>query len=87
MNECIQLGHMEKCDELNLDVSENFFLPHHEVLKDESSNTKLKVVFDASANTLTVVSLNNILHSGPTLQNEKSKTKDMVPDLLKTHRI
>ena len=46
----------------------HFYLPMHSVVKQSSTSTKLRVVFDGSAHTSTGASLNNILHSGPTLQ-------------------
>ncbi|XP_036347834.1 uncharacterized protein LOC118757211 [Rhagoletis pomonella] len=47
-------------------------LPHHAVYKEESLSTKLRIVFDASANTSNGRSLNDILCVGPTLQNDMS---------------
>jgi hypothetical protein len=48
----------------------NYFIPHHAVVKPESSSTKLRVVFDASASTSAGLSLNNVLNVGPTIQPE-----------------
>ncbi|XP_070068117.1 uncharacterized protein [Drosophila takahashii] len=45
-----------------------YYLPHHCVLKEDSSTTKLRVVFDGSAATSTGFSLNDVLMTGPTLQ-------------------
>ncbi|XP_077273296.1 uncharacterized protein LOC143903523 [Temnothorax americanus] len=47
-----------------------FYLPHHEVVKSDSTTTKLRVVFDASAKDLNGVSLNDVLRSGPKLQTD-----------------
>lgn len=69
MQEYINLGHMEEIDEKSI-VSPHYFLPHHSVLKPDSSTTKLRVVFDASAKTSTNIALNDILHIGPTLQED-----------------
>ncbi|XP_041451589.1 uncharacterized protein LOC121405061 [Drosophila obscura] len=44
------------------------FLPPHCILKEESSSTKLRVVFDGSAVTSSGFSLNELLMSGPTIQ-------------------
>lgn len=71
MTEYIKLKHMKlvKRDELKrLQADEEYFLPHHPVLKQESTTTKLRVVFDASAKTNSGYSLNDIMLTGPTLQ-------------------
>lgn len=47
---------------------QSFYLPHHSVLKPESRSTKVRVVFNASKKTTSGLSLNDILHVGPTLQ-------------------
>ncbi|XP_024877009.1 uncharacterized protein LOC112457902 [Temnothorax curvispinosus] len=47
-----------------------FYLPHHGVLKSDSTTTKLHVVFDASAKDLNGVSLNQVLRSGPKLKSD-----------------
>ncbi|XP_017492994.1 PREDICTED: uncharacterized protein LOC108381095 [Rhagoletis zephyria] len=45
-------------------------LPHHAVFKEESTSTKLRIVFDASCKTSNGRSLNDLLCVGPPLQNE-----------------
>lgn len=45
-------------------------IPHHCVIRPESSTTKLRVVFDASAKTSNGTSLNDIVYTGPKLQND-----------------
>lgn len=72
MNEYASLGHMTE------DTSGSFrdkqeishFLPHHGVLRETSKTTKLRTVFDASAKTTTGISLNEIQHVGPTVQDD-----------------
>ena len=49
-----------------------FYLPHRPVVRSESTSTKIRPVFDASATGPNSVSLNDCLHSGP----------NMLPDLI-----
>ncbi|XP_026745800.1 uncharacterized protein LOC113507138 [Trichoplusia ni] len=44
------------------------FLPHHAVQRAESSTTKLRVVFNASSETTSGYSLNDLMYRGPNLQ-------------------
>lgn len=44
------------------------YLPHHAVVKESSTSTKLRVVFDGSRKTTTGTALNEILLVGPTIQ-------------------
>ena len=48
----------------------HYFLPHHGVVKETSSTTKLRVVYDGSAKTSSGISLNQILHVGPKILND-----------------
>lgn len=62
-----QLGHMSQIE--NSDIPQtHYFIPHHCVLKPESSSTALRVVFDCSAKTSSGNSLNDVLGIGPTVQ-------------------
>ena len=71
MNEYLDLGHMVEVDENKDPVSQkSYYLPHHAVIKLSSSTTKTRVVFDASANSTSNLSLNDILLVGPTIQND-----------------
>ncbi|XP_043069502.1 uncharacterized protein [Drosophila bipectinata] len=45
-------------------------LPHHAVIKEDSTTTKVRVVYDASCTTSNGKSLNDILCIGPPLQND-----------------
>ncbi|XP_039447364.1 uncharacterized protein LOC120426643 [Culex pipiens pallens] len=67
MSEYQQLGHMELIPQSEVDKhpSECFYLPHHAVQKEDSSTTKLRVVFDGSCRTSSGVSLNDRLLIGP----------------------
>ncbi|GFU53490.1 integrase catalytic domain-containing protein [Trichonephila clavipes] len=75
MQEYLTLGHMELVPKNDYAKREAYYLPHHVVLRD-SSNTKLKVVFDASAKSTSGYSLNDILMVGPRVQ------RDVFPILL-----
>lgn len=63
------LGHMSKINKIvSADASDNYFLPHHAVIKAESTTTKVRVVFNASSPTANGTSLNDVLLPGPVLQ-------------------
>lgn len=68
IHEYIQLGHMSLVSQPNFKPL--YYLPHHCVIKEDSTTTKLRVVFDGSSKTSTGYSLNNIMTSGPTIQND-----------------
>ncbi len=72
MQEFIDLGHMELVPDAELDLPANksYYIPHHCVHKEESTTTKLRVVFDASAKSSTGVALNDVLAAGPNLQDK-----------------
>jgi len=79
MDKYLKLGHMElipKHEHHEIPGMTNY-LPHHFVLKQSSSTTSFRVVFDASAKTSTGQSLNDNLMVGPTIQ------EDMVNILLR----
>lgn len=67
MREYSELGHMTKIDTY---PSPHYFLPHHGIFREQSTTTKLRVVFDASAKTTSGKSLNDIQFIGPSLQND-----------------
>ncbi|XP_046808394.1 uncharacterized protein LOC111688723 [Lucilia cuprina] len=71
IEEYSNLNHMMA---LNPDLSKpsnsSYYLPHHSVLKPESTTTKLRVVFNASNPTTSGLSLNDVLYPGPVLQQD-----------------
>ncbi|GBO31912.1 hypothetical protein AVEN_258181-1, partial [Araneus ventricosus] len=70
MNEYLKLNHMIVVPESELDKPNSYYLPHHAVLRDSSSTTKLRVVFDGSCKTSSGHSLNDCLMVGPRVQPE-----------------
>lgn len=71
LKEYITLGHMTKVNPPVCSESPSqYYLPHHSVIKPDSTTTKVRVVFNASAPTSNGLSLNDILHTGPILQND-----------------
>ncbi|XP_062538360.1 uncharacterized protein LOC134206648 [Armigeres subalbatus] len=72
MHEYLQMGHMQEVvngseDEVS---APEYYIPHHAVLKPDSTTTKLRVVFDASCATDSGVSLNDVLMVGPVVQDD-----------------
>ncbi|XP_055905489.1 uncharacterized protein LOC129940981 [Eupeodes corollae] len=68
-NEYKDLNHMTEVGPTALS-SPHYFLPHHAVMKESSSTTKLRIVFDASCKTSDGTSLNDHLFIGPRLQDD-----------------
>ncbi|XP_039304707.1 uncharacterized protein LOC105206576 [Solenopsis invicta] len=69
MQEYQELGHMSEVINQGANGTINY-LPHHGIWKDDSLATKIRIVFDALCPTTSGVSLNNILHVGPTIQQD-----------------
>ncbi|XP_068987466.1 uncharacterized protein [Bombus flavifrons] len=69
IQEYLDLVHMTKITP-DLTTTNGYYLPHHGVIKESSDTTKLRVVFDESAISTIGVSLNDILHTGPKLQED-----------------
>jgi hypothetical protein len=85
MKQYEELGHMSLLspDEVRNPSSPTYYIPHHFVQKSESTSTKFRVVFDASAKTSNGISLNEKLLVGPTIQ------ESLISILMRfrTHRI
>ena len=71
MQDYVDLGHMIRAPQRG-----SYLIPHHCVYKNLQSLSKIRVVFDASARPFPfsdeVVSLNDVLHTGPKLQHDVS---------------
>ena len=69
IDEYLQMNHAELVPSADLERprEEVFYLPMHAVVKESSSTTKIRAVFDASAKSSSGVSLNDQLLIGPTV--------------------
>ncbi|XP_048477681.1 uncharacterized protein LOC119694152 [Plutella xylostella] len=69
IQEYLDLGHMERVadDDLNNDSA---YLPHHAVIREDKTTSKVRVVFDGSCKGVNGVSLNSELMIGPRLQQD-----------------
>lgn len=67
MRDYIDLGHMELAPQ---STTKRVYIPHHFVTKEDSTTTKLRVVFDASMKSSSGVSLNETLLVGATIQDD-----------------
>ncbi|XP_045541438.1 uncharacterized protein LOC123722924 [Papilio machaon] len=63
-----ELGHVEHVPEDDREVKTAVYLPHHAVIREDKSTTKVRIVFDASMKGANGSSLNTDLMVGPTLQ-------------------
>lgn len=79
IKEYLELGHAFVVEDYSPHQAEQveYYMPHHAVIKETSTSTKLRVVFNASAATSSGVSLNSALLVGPVVQ------PDMLTVLLK----
>ncbi|XP_050528008.1 uncharacterized protein LOC126898102 [Daktulosphaira vitifoliae] len=70
LKEYEEMGNMSKIEDTVATPGTYYYIPHHVVYKDSSSITKLRVVFDASMKITTDYSLDDILMTGPVVQQE-----------------
>lgn len=70
IDEYVELGHMKRIHDYENPVVQHYYLPHHAVIREDSTTTKLRVVFDASCKTPNGPSLNDALMVGPTVQED-----------------
>lgn len=67
-HEYIDLGHVERVPEDDPKISTAVYLPHHAVVRDDKTTSKVRIVFDASMKSSNSPSLNDDLLVGPMLQ-------------------
>ncbi|XP_063378884.1 uncharacterized protein LOC134665822 isoform X2 [Cydia fagiglandana] len=69
MDDYLSCGHMVEVDPPLSSEGQFYYIPHHGILRPDSSTTPLRCVFDASAQDSSGKSLNDTLLAGPKLQN------------------
>ncbi|KAK2577926.1 hypothetical protein KPH14_000951 [Odynerus spinipes] len=74
MAEYQDFGHMEEFRELKQPLSSrsSIFFPHHSVIRESGSTTRVRVVFNASCRIANGISLNDLLLTGQKLQSDLS---------------
>lgn len=70
MREYLSLDHMKLVNEDDEQPPVSYYLPHHPVIKDTSTTTKVRVVFDGSSKASSGFSLNEALCVGPVVQDD-----------------
>jgi hypothetical protein len=68
LREYLELDHMEPVTESVTTSSKPVYIPHHAMIRESSSTTKLRVVFNATCKTRNGTSLNDHLLVRPKLQ-------------------
>ncbi|XP_076652424.1 uncharacterized protein LOC143358834 [Halictus rubicundus] len=76
MNEYEALNHMALVPTETSLPRNAFYLPHHSVIRESSSTTKVRVVFNGSSRTNYGISVNDLQHVGPKLQTDLA---DVIP--------
>ncbi|XP_046417532.1 uncharacterized protein LOC124178336 [Neodiprion fabricii] len=64
------LGHMTLVPNPDQASGRVFYLPHHAVVRENSTTTKIRVVFNGSALTTRKISINSLQYAGAKLQND-----------------
>ncbi|XP_024877647.1 uncharacterized protein LOC112458304 [Temnothorax curvispinosus] len=70
LKEYESMGHMEEVHYDELSRYPSVYIPHHFVLRESSTTTKLRVVFNASSKSDDKTTLNDFLMAGPKLQQD-----------------
>lgn len=69
LHEYLELGHMTELQESTFNNCVSYYIPHHAIIKEDSTTIKVRVVFDASYKTSAKNSL-NFLMVGPNVQKD-----------------
>lgn len=69
IREYLRLGHMRAVQNIDTNIK-RVFLPHHAVVRDDKTTTKVRIVFDASNKDTNGISLNDALYNGPVVQSD-----------------
>ncbi|XP_026829828.1 uncharacterized protein LOC113563035 [Ooceraea biroi] len=70
MDDYERLGHMRPAPRLRYPTDQVVYIPHHAVVRESNTTTRLRVVFNASSATSNGTSLNDHLLPGPKLQTD-----------------
>ena len=65
-DEYLKLGIIEEVQTQG-DTGRVVYIPHKEVVKEDRSSTKIRILFDATAKYMDTMSLNGVLYKGPCL--------------------
>lgn len=93
--EYLKLNHMRQVYEHELGNTKAVYLPHHAVVRNDKTTTKVRIVFDASSKDNNNMSLNDDLLVGPKLQQDlrhilmrwRNHKICMVADIVKMYRM
>ncbi|XP_062535030.1 uncharacterized protein LOC134204219 [Armigeres subalbatus] len=70
LDEYLSLGHLRIVSANEPEPPQVSYIPHHPVVKESSTTTKVRVVFNGSVHSTTGFSLNDTLKVGPVVQDE-----------------
>lgn len=72
--EYLEKGYLKRIDNSAASFNKpHYVIPHHGVIRNDKKSSRLRVVLDGSSSTTNGISLNEILYTGPNLQNDLFK--------------